>query len=130
MKITEIRAHPLAADFDQRVWTAHEPFERAGLILVEVRTDEGVVGFGEVAGGPQKLVCELLKGCGEAIKGMDPRGHLEIWQKLISLTVPRPGGLGNWDGLPAPLQRNHRPQFMAAMAGIDIALWDIKGKSA
>ena len=130
MKITEIRAHPLAFDFDQRVWTAHEPFERAGLILVEVRTDEGIVGFGEVAGGPQKLVCDLLKSCGEAIRGMDPRGHIEIWQKLISLTVPRPGGLGNWDGLPAPLQRNHRPQFMAAMAGIDIALWDIKGKSA
>ena len=130
MKITEIRAHPLAFDFDQRVWTAHEPFERAGLILVEVRTDEGIVGFGEVAGGPQKLVCDLLKSCGEAILGMDPRGHVEIWQKLISLTVPRPGGLGNWDGLPAPLQRNHRPQFMAAMAGIDIALWDIKGKSA
>jgi D-galactarolactone cycloisomerase len=46
------------------------------------------------------------------------------------LTVPRPGGLGGWDGLPAPLPRNLRPQAMAAMGGIDIALWDVKGKAA
>ena len=44
--------------------------------------------------------------------------------------MPRPGGLGGWDGLPPPLPRNQRPQFMAAMAGIDIALWDIAGKAA
>ena len=32
--------------------------------------------------------------------------------------------------MPAPLPRNHRPQIMAAIGGIDIALWDIKGKAA
>jgi D-galactarolactone cycloisomerase len=129
MKITDVIAHPLAADYDHAAWTAHEIFDRAQLILVEVRTDEGVVGFGEISGGPQKLVCDLVKMCGEVIRGMDPCGHTEISAKLMSLTTPRPGGLGNWDGMPAPLPRNHRPQMMAAMAGIDIALWDIKGKA-
>jgi D-galactarolactone cycloisomerase len=130
LKITDVIAHPLVADYDDAVWTAHEIFDKARLVLVEVRTDQGIVGFGEIAGGPQKLVCDLVKSCGEAIKGMDPRGHTEISAKLLSVTTPRPGGLGGWDGLPAPLPRNQRPQMMAAMAGIDIALWDIKGKAA
>jgi D-galactarolactone cycloisomerase len=129
MKITDIVVHPLAADHDFVSWTAHEPFGRSYLTLVEIRTDEGIVGIGEVASGPQPIVCEMLSLIAPAIKGMDPCGHAEIWQRLMSITCPRPGGIGGWDGLPPPLARHLRPQFLAAMAGIDIALWDIKGKA-
>ncbi len=129
MKITEILAHPLSVTYDQGSWTAHEFMDRAQLVLVEVRTDQGLVGFGEIAGGPQMVICELVKTFSDVIRGMDPRGHTEIWTKLFSLTSPRPGGLGGWDGLPPPLPRNQRPQIMAAIGGIDIALWDIKGKA-
>ncbi|MSP90168.1 MAG: mandelate racemase/muconate lactonizing enzyme family protein [Alphaproteobacteria bacterium] len=130
MKIAKVIAHPLAADYDQPSWTAHEYFDRAQLVLVEIRTDQGVTGVGEIAGGPQKLICDLLKTFSDVIKGMDPLDHDRVWRTLFSLTSPRPGGLGGWDGLPAPLPRNHRPQIMAAIGGIDIALWDIKGKVA
>src|SRR5271166_3803863 len=130
MRITAVRAHPLSVPYAQPRWTAHERMERDQLVLIEVRTDQGLVGFGEIAGGPQKLICDLVHMFAEVIAGMDPLGHDEIWQKLFSLTSPRPGGIGGWDGMPAPLPRNQRPQIMAAIGGIDIALWDIKGKAA
>ena len=53
MKITDVVIHPLQADHGHLTWTAHEPFARPILTLVEVRTDEGIVGIGEVASGPQ-----------------------------------------------------------------------------
>ena len=58
------------------------------------------------------------------------RRSVAVWEKLFALTSPRPGGMGGRDGLPPPLPRGARPQIMAAIAGIDIALWDIRGKSA
>jgi L-alanine-DL-glutamate epimerase-like enolase superfamily enzyme len=130
MKITEIIAHPLHIPAKQAVWTAHERMAGDTVTLVEIRTNEGLTGTGEIHFGPQKTVCELVATFAECIKGMDPLGHMDIWQKLFSSTSPRPGGLGGWDGLPAPLPRGQRPQAMAAIAGIDIALWDLKGKAA
>ena len=129
MKITEIIAHPLSVALSQPRWTAHELMARAQIVLVEVRTDQGIVGFGEISGGPQPVICDLVKMFAGVVQGMDPLGHTEIWTKLFALTSPRPGGLGGWDGMPAPLPRNQRPQIMAAIGGIDIALWDIKGKA-
>ncbi len=129
MQITEIIAHPLSVAFAQGSWTAHEYMDRAQLVLVEVRTDTGVTGFGEISGGPQNVICALVQTFAAVVRGMDPLGHTEIWRRLFSLTSPRPGGIGGWDGLPPPLPRNQRPQIMAAIGGIDIALWDIKGKA-
>jgi D-galactarolactone cycloisomerase len=129
MKITEVIVHPLTAKLPKKTWTAHEPTDTQNLILFEVRTDEGITGFSEVQGGPQKTICDMAKVLGELAVGMDAMGHETVWEKLFSATSPRPGGLGGWDGLPAPLPRNARPQIMAAIGGIDIALWDIKGKA-
>jgi L-alanine-DL-glutamate epimerase-like enolase superfamily enzyme len=130
MKITEILAHPLSLVLPRPRWTAHEKMDKAQMVLVEVRTDAGLVGIGEISGGPQSVICELVAKFSDVVKGMDPLGHTGIWEKLFSLTSPRPGGIGGWDGMPAPLPRNQRPQIMAAIGGIDIALWDIKGKAA
>ncbi len=130
MKITEVLTHPLSVKVDPPTWTAHEIGDNASLVLFEVRTDEGITGYGEVQGGPQKTICDLATTFSDVVKGMDPLAHVDVWEKLFSTTSPRPGGLGGWDGLPAPLPRSQRPQAMAAIGGIDIALWDIKGKAA
>jgi L-alanine-DL-glutamate epimerase-like enolase superfamily enzyme len=130
MKITDIVVHPMGMPAERVRWTAQEITRRVELTLVEARTDEGIVGIGEISTGPQAAVCKLLEDLAPVIRGMDPLAIDAVWDRLFSITVPRPGGLGGWDGLPAPLSRNLRPQFMAAMAGIDIALWDIAGKAA
>ena len=61
MKITDIVVHPLTATYAKGSWTAHEYFGAAQLVLIEVRTDAGLVGYGEVVGGPQKLLCDLIE---------------------------------------------------------------------
>jgi len=130
MKITDIVVHPMAMPAERVRWTAQEIMRQVELTLVEVRTDAGIVGLGEISTGPQSVVCKLLEEAAPLIKGMNALAIDAVWNTLFSITVPRPGGLGGWDGLPPPLPRNQRPQFMAAMAGIDIALWDIAGKAA
>jgi L-alanine-DL-glutamate epimerase-like enolase superfamily enzyme len=71
MKITEVLTHPLSAKLQQKSWTAHESSDSAQLILFEVRTDEGITGYGEVQGGPQKLICDMAKLLGDVAVGMD-----------------------------------------------------------
>ena len=130
MKITDMIVHPMAMPAERVRWTAQEITQRVELTLIEIRTDAGLVGIGEISTGPQAVVAKLLADLAPILKGRDALAIDDIWNLLFSITVPRPGGLGGWDGLPAPLSRNLRPQFMAAMAGIDIALWDLAGKAA
>ena len=42
MKITDVLAYPLAVAYGQATWTAHERMEGAQLVLIEVRTDDGL----------------------------------------------------------------------------------------
>lgn len=129
-KIAEIRTYPLSVPLAHPLWTAHEELKTSSLILTEVRTDDGLVGYGQIHGSPMPRICEWVARLGEVITGMDALANVAVWEKLFALTSPRPGGMGGGDGMPPPLPRGERPQIMAAIAGIDIALWDLKGKAA
>ena len=129
-RIASVATHMISVPRPQPVWTAHEVSKAWNVILTEVRTDDGLVGFGEIHGAPMGRICEWVSRFGEIVRGMDALAHVAVWEKLFSLTSPRPGGIAGRDGLPAPVPRAERAQVMAAIAGIDIALWDIKGKAA
>ena len=129
-KIIEVKTHPVSVPLEHTLWTAQEELKDSSIILVEVRTDDGIAGYGQIHGSPQKAICEWVARFGEIIRGMEATASVAVWEKLFALTSPRPGGMGGRDGLPPPLPRGARPQVMAAIAGIDIALWDIRGKSA
>ena len=130
MKITAVRAHALSIPLESGLWTAQEALKNSSLILVEVETDQGLKGYGEIKGSPLKSIAEWVTRLGQVIEGADPLGHEIIWNRLFSLTVPRPRAMFGADGAFPPVARSARPQVMAAIGGIDIALWDLKGKAA
>ena len=121
-KISEVKTHPLKAALKRKQFTAQEARSDVELILVEVRTDDGLAGYGEITTTPMKDVCAWVARFGEIVRGMDALAVAAVWDKLFLLTSPQPG-IG---GLP----RGARTQIMAAIGGIDMALWDIQGKAA
>jgi L-alanine-DL-glutamate epimerase-like enolase superfamily enzyme len=129
-KIVEVKTHPMAVTLKKTLWTAHEELKDFSVILVEVRTDDGLTGVGQIHGSPMKSICEWVARLADVIRGMEATNTVTIWERMFSLTSPRPNGMGGADGLmPAPFVRGARPQIMSAIAGIDIALWDIRGKA-
>ena len=129
-RIASVETHMISLPRPQPVWTAHEESKAWNVILTEVRTDDGLIGYGEIHGAPMPRICEWVNRFGEIVRGMDALENVAVWEKLFALTSPRPGGIEGRDGLPPPVPRSERTQVMAAIAGIDIALWDIKGKAA
>ncbi len=90
--------------------------ERTAL-LVQVHTDEGLVGLGEVAayGGFLESVETLITGeLRHTILGHDPFRVERLWQMMATRAQ----------------QRGRRGMLMMAISGIDIALWDIIGQAA
>ncbi len=130
MKIKTVKIHFINVPLTVETWTAQESFSSASCLLVEIETDNGIRGIGQIVGQNLILVRNYVQQFGDIIKGMDARSSTVIWEKLFSLTSPRPYGVLSNNGLPPPLSRADRPQITAAIAGIDNALWDIKGKAA
>ena len=81
-------------------------------LFVEVLTDKGICGWGECgAWGFQRATVEALKQFGSLIEGLDPFRIEHIWN-LLTRTMHFRGSV-----------------VQAAVSGIDIALWDLKGKA-
>ncbi len=121
-KIAAINTYPVSAPLKQKQRTAHESRDDVTLLLVEVVTDDGIKGYGQVSSTPMKDIVAWLGKLAPHAIGMNALAHVDVWEKLFALTSPQPG-IG---GLP----RNARAQIMGAIGGIDMALWDIKGKAA
>ena len=115
MKIAEIKTTPLALAFRQPYHWAGRVDHAAGVVLVEVTTDDGLVGVGEsVAALPAEGTVAALRGVAPLFVG-EPVFDVE---RLV--TGAR--HLGSF---------NHTPwQANFVLAGLEMALWDILGKAA
>ncbi len=101
MKITEIRIIVASPD--------------RNFVTVKVMTDEGLYGIGDatVNGREKAVVAYLEEHVVPCLIGRDPMRIEDIWHYLYKGAYWRRG-----------------PITMAAISGIDMALWDIKAKAA
>ena len=82
-------------------------------MFLKVETDEGITGWGEpVLEGRARTVETAVQEFGETLIGRDPRRINDLWQTMYRSHFYRGGAV-----------------LMSAIAGIDQALWDIKGKA-
>jgi L-alanine-DL-glutamate epimerase-like enolase superfamily enzyme len=80
-KIASVSTHMISVPRPQPVWTAHEEIKAWSVILTEVRTDDGLVGYGEIHGAPMPRICEWVTRFGEIIGGMDALAHMAVWPR-------------------------------------------------
>jgi galactonate dehydratase len=100
LRITGVRTFIVDGGF--RPWT-----------FVKIETsDDGLVGWGDCTDwGSPGPIAAMVERFGELIVGQDPMQAERIWWELHAMSVRHTGGIA-WK----------------AMAGIDSALWDIRGK--
>jgi L-alanine-DL-glutamate epimerase-like enolase superfamily enzyme len=116
MKITNVEALYLSLpEIEARTSSCQDA------LLVKISTDAGITGWGEVDGGPTvvKAIIEapyshtLVNGLRNLLIGESPMDTGRLWDKMYQATIYY--GRGG--------------AVTQAMAGVDIALWDIKGKA-
>jgi L-alanine-DL-glutamate epimerase-like enolase superfamily enzyme len=112
VRITRIRPTPVAVPYrTEEVWAFGR---RAGLVsvLIEVETDDGVVGLGEAAAYPSaEVVLAVLRSIEPMVLGEDPFA--------IERLVRRIDLVGTW---------HHVRASSPAIAAVEMACWDIAGK--
>lgn len=111
MKIDAVRTHILDHKLDHVFESASMRFDRRQHCLVEITCEDGTVGWGECLGpaGPNAAVVAAYA---RALVGRDPLETERIWIDLYNLLR----------------DQGQRGLTVTALSGIDIALWDIKGR--
>jgi L-alanine-DL-glutamate epimerase-like enolase superfamily enzyme len=108
MKITEIRTYLMhAAPPGQGGWASRN------WLFVRVFTDEGLYGVGEASGWP-RVVETAIRDLTPLLIGEDPFHIERLWNKMMVAMMGH--GMTGIVG-------------SGAMTGIEMALWDIKGKA-
>jgi D-galactarolactone cycloisomerase len=118
LKITGIQTFALRYDMPYPLVYARGEYRTREALLVKVSTDDpAIFGWGESAmwGGPHAVTATLVeREIGPLILGQDPCQPEYLWEKVFQETY----------------YHGRRGVVMAALSGVDIALWDILGKCA
>jgi D-galactarolactone cycloisomerase len=100
-------------------------------VLVTIRTHDGLVGYGEAkaavgsSGDCGAIVSIIEREFAPRLEGEDARDITRLWNRLYDGSR---AGLAERFGRPMPIL-GRRGIHVAAIAGIDLALWDLAGKA-
>jgi L-alanine-DL-glutamate epimerase-like enolase superfamily enzyme len=109
MKVVKVEGNAYSSTFEPQFypfWAGTRIHTKRDAVIYKVSTDEGYVGYGEGSLGGLKY----LKDINETIVGEDPSNIEGIWKK-VGLII------------------KDEATLYPAMAGIDVALYDIVGKA-
>ncbi len=116
MKITEVIPHCLTSPLAQPFAFSQGWVHSRNCTLVEIRTDEGLIGWGEAflqgLEPPQIAATAIAKALAPLVVGADPLAVEVLWHTMYNRT--RDFG--------------RKGSMMSAISAIDMALWDIAGK--
>jgi L-alanine-DL-glutamate epimerase-like enolase superfamily enzyme len=114
MRITAIRATPVSVPFTEAETWAFGRVRGISNLILEMETDEGVTGIGEAVGFPSSAVVKaILDGLATSLEGEDPTNIESIVRKVL-----RQRG---W--------HHYKHVGNGALGGIEMACWDILGKT-
>jgi D-galactarolactone cycloisomerase len=111
MKIQTVRTHLLDYKLDQAFESASMRFDRRRHCLVEIVCEDGTIGWGECL-GPAQANAAVVNAYASTLIGRNPLETEKLWCELYNLLR----------------DQGQRGLTMTALSGIDVALWDIKGK--
>lgn len=114
MKITAIEAYPLRAALREPFGYSQRMLHHREATVVEVRTDEGLTGWGEAYGPALPNACALRDFFAPQILGRDPRDTESLWHFLFARSI----------------DYGQKGTMLAAISALDIAFWDIKARAA
>jgi D-galactarolactone cycloisomerase len=111
MIITGVRTHLLEASLSQPFAYSRAWYDTRTAMVVEIETDHGMVGWGECY-GPAQITAAVVQSVAPWLIGQDPLRTEFLWEMIYSRL------------------RDHGQKgvVVQGLSGIDIALWDIKGK--
>ncbi|MEA2117947.1 mandelate racemase/muconate lactonizing enzyme family protein [Halovibrio sp. HP20-50] len=111
MKVIAVNTHLLDYQLDTAFESASMHFSRRQHCLVEIICDDGTIGWGECL-GPAKPNAAIVDVYAQSLIGEDPLQTEKVWLTLYNRLR----------------DQGQRGLTVTALSGIDIALWDIKGK--
>ena len=114
MKIRDVKVHLVSPESGRFI--PNTAGITVGWVFVEVETDEGITGIGECSNWPRKgdvLVGHAIQTLKDSLIGQDPSHIEKLWIEMYR----------NYTYL------GSRGLITTAISGINMALWDLKGKA-
>jgi D-galactarolactone cycloisomerase len=128
MKIVSVTAIPMSAPVpeEKRHRTDLGTKVKSDATLIRVETDTGLSGIGAALGAPPIVAATVAHELAPECIGEDPMFSERIFEKMYNGSRARPA---LERGVPQPDESRRRGVVMEAIAGVDIAVWDIKARA-